>query len=688
MSAARRYGVAARFAPLALGVLMGLAACADGFFHAPAFGGPAGLAVRLAAGPLAGSQADAFDRADRLLVRLDELEGGETVFQQDQAFASEGSETRVSLEVPLDEPEATLRLTVALHLGTAALFVGTGTVTLTAGEATEAEMELAPVPTGVVAEALEPFTALGDFVELEAAVVMATGDTIEGARPTEWRSLDPDVVSIDPQVGGPVTGWRATARGEGATELVATYAVQVGGETVTFEDRVAAEVAPDVASVDVDPSSLVIVVGEEATLAATVRDRNGNVLIGRTVAWSSSDEGVATVDAEGVVTGVEPGTVTVTAAVGSVAGEAQVRVDAPPPPPGPTGLGVAWDDGVVLTWTDESGGTASFEVERAVTPVGPPASAGQTGPFERIATLPPGTTRFVDPAPVPGELAYRVRACNSFVCSDATDPVSFLYQTAPLAVTDDATAVLAFEATLNGRVDARGLATVVYFEWDLNPSFTQPSFGPSDGIAAGSGYGEVPVSYRATDLPSGTTLYTRVVAINDAGITYGNAVSFTTGGAPLVVTDPATQVEAVEATLNGRVDPRGLPTVAYFEWDFSPTFSEPSIEPSDGIAVGSGTGPVPVSFLATGLPSIATLYYRIVAFNDAGITYGNTVSFTTDTLGFAVPAELAPASGGEGGGADAALARDYPTQSVVRRGAPVSSWTTRSAMRSPARPSP
>ena len=127
---------------------------------------------------------------------------------------------------------------------------------------------------------------------------------------------------------------------------------------------------------------------------------------------------------------------------------------------------------------------------------------------------------------------------------------------------------------------------------------------------------------------------------------------------------------------------------ASFEWDFSPTFSEPSIEPSDGIAVGSGTGPVPVSFLATGLPSIATLYYRIVAFNDAGITYGNTVSFTTDTLGFAVPAELAPASGGEGGGADAALARDYPTQSVVRRGAPVSSWTTRSAMRSPARPSP
>ena len=66
----------------------------------------------------------------------------------------------------------------------------------------------------------------------------------------------------------------------------------------------------------------------EATvqLSAEVRDQNGQVLAGATVAWASDDAPVATVDASGLVTAVGNGAATITATAGGANGTATVTV--------------------------------------------------------------------------------------------------------------------------------------------------------------------------------------------------------------------------------------------------------------------------------------------------------------------------------------------------------------------------
>jgi uncharacterized protein YjdB/alpha-tubulin suppressor-like RCC1 family protein len=69
-----------------------------------------------------------------------------------------------------------------------------------------------------------------------------------------------------------------------------------------------------IVSIELTPATADVAVGRTAQLAATARDAAGNALAGRTFTWTSSATATATVDANGVVTGVAPGAVTVTVA--------------------------------------------------------------------------------------------------------------------------------------------------------------------------------------------------------------------------------------------------------------------------------------------------------------------------------------------------------------------------------------
>ncbi len=69
-----------------------------------------------------------------------------------------------------------------------------------------------------------------------------------------------------------------------------------------------------VAAVAITPSAgATVLVGRSMTLVAAAKDAAGNTLAGRAVTWASSAEGVARVDASGVVTGVAVGTSTISA---------------------------------------------------------------------------------------------------------------------------------------------------------------------------------------------------------------------------------------------------------------------------------------------------------------------------------------------------------------------------------------
>ncbi|WP_420635434.1 Ig-like domain-containing protein [Candidatus Palauibacter sp.] len=67
-------------------------------------------------------------------------------------------------------------------------------------------------------------------------------------------------------------------------------------------------------------------VGETTQLRAEVRDQNGQVMTGVTVAWASSNPAVATVDATGLVRAAGDGAATITATAGAVTGQASVSV--------------------------------------------------------------------------------------------------------------------------------------------------------------------------------------------------------------------------------------------------------------------------------------------------------------------------------------------------------------------------
>jgi len=83
---------------------------------------------------------------------------------------------------------------------------------------------------------------------------------------------------------------------------------------------------PEPESVSVGTQDLQLTVGDLAPLAAQVLDQEGNVLPGLTLTFSSDNPAVATVDRDGTVRAVSPGTANVTAAYGNARATAKVSV--------------------------------------------------------------------------------------------------------------------------------------------------------------------------------------------------------------------------------------------------------------------------------------------------------------------------------------------------------------------------
>jgi hypothetical protein len=178
-----------------------------------------------------------------------------------------------------------------------------------AGPAVVATVDLSPDDPGV---------ALGQSLQLVAVPRSACGNRVADAN-VAWSSGTPAVASVSP--AGMVTG-----------EGLGTAIITASSEGVSASVTVSVT-PPQVASVEVVPGEATIAVSETVTLAATARDGEGNVLTGRTVTWSSSNSGVASVTSAGVVTGqTAGGPVEITATVEGVEGTASITVD---PVPGP-----------------------------------------------------------------------------------------------------------------------------------------------------------------------------------------------------------------------------------------------------------------------------------------------------------------------------------------------------------------
>lgn len=136
--------------------------------------------------------------------------------------------------------------------------------------------------------------------KLNATVTNAEGVTVS------WSTDTPTVATVE---DGTVT-----AVSDGTAKITATITVD-GTEysdtcTVTVAAAGTPVVTPGVTSVNVTPDTASMEVNETKKLEVTVAVVGGAE---ETVTWSSSDESVATVDGDGLVTAVRAGTATITA---------------------------------------------------------------------------------------------------------------------------------------------------------------------------------------------------------------------------------------------------------------------------------------------------------------------------------------------------------------------------------------
>jgi hypothetical protein len=134
---------------------------------------------------------------------------------------------------------------------------------------------------------------------------------------------------------------------------------------------------------------------------------------------------------------------------------------------------------------------------------------------------------------------------------------------------------------------------------------------------------------RIQGLQPSTLYYARAFAENEAGVSYGSIVTFTTNpiAAPTVQTSQqASNIGVYSATVGGTIlSDGGLPITAkgicYSATSVTPTIS--------GSTVNAGTGNEGFALGLTGLQSSTNYYARAFATNSQGTSYGETISFST-----------------------------------------------------------
>lgn len=99
------------------------------------------------------------------------------------------------------------------------------------------------------------------------------------------------------------------------------------------------------------------------------------------------------------------------------------------------------------------------------------------------------------------------------------------------------------------------------------------------------------------------------------------------GEKPSVRTESAMDEESYSAVLRASVDPNGYSTVVFFEFG---SYADRLNETTPSQAVGDGTSRINVMSSRSGLSPNTRYYYRAVAVNLNGVSYGSTKSFETD----------------------------------------------------------
>ena len=177
-------------------------------------------------------------------------------------------------------------------------------------------------------------SALPPVVDVTGITLDKTSETVtEGDKITLVATVTPDDAT-DPSVTWRTSDGKVATVVDGVVTAVApgtaTITAIAGGKEATCEITVIAKVIP-VAGIALDKSTAEVTEGDKVTLVATVTPDDAT---DKTVTWETSDATIATV-ADGVVTTLKAGEVTITAKAGDKSATCVITVNAKAPAAAP-----------------------------------------------------------------------------------------------------------------------------------------------------------------------------------------------------------------------------------------------------------------------------------------------------------------------------------------------------------------
>jgi len=204
-----------------------------------------------------------------------------------------------------------------------------------------------------------------------------------------------------------------------------------------------------------------------------------------------------------------------------------------------------------------------------------------------------------------------------------------------------ASEITASGMTLSGKVNPEASEVgECYFEYGTSSEYEHnvPCEQTPAQIGSGSAFEEVHAKLKG--LLGGTTYHFRLVATKGTTAVPGDDAQAGTPRGPVLSGEQATEVTAGGARLNGLLDPEGLPvTRCRFEYGTSTTDATAVPCEQKLAQLGTGTEPVPVSALLTGLSPNTTYYWRLSVRDANGEAVASAVehTFVYPTTGAALP---------------------------------------------------
>jgi DNA-binding beta-propeller fold protein YncE len=237
---------------------------------------------------------------------------------------------------------------------------------------------------------------------------------------------------------------------------------------------------------------------------------------------------------------------------------------------------------------------------------------------------------------------YRLVAQNSYGKTYGADE-TFTTSGPPRITNEPLTGIGQEEATLHAQIDPDQFAT----SYSVQYGETSGYGSEVSGGAVGSGKSPVAVAMTLATLKVGATYHYRIVAVNEAGTTYGADQTFTTVPSAPVDATYATGVSSSEATLHAEINPLGHDTHYYFQHGTQSCQTNPGactdtpLPPGEDI--GEGKEDVAGEVKLSGLKPGVTYHYRVVDSNSLGMTEGSEQTFTTGSVAtsFALPDDRA-----------------------------------------------